>query len=145
MRRLLLLLTLLLAPIFLHAQEDNQEESYPDTVKIGAYIISVHDINFHEKQYTMRMWLWLLYDNLEFDFAKQIDIPNAKQIDEPEVIMDMVDGKMWQLMKMKIFHLINNAWWYTLKIPFTITVASCLSPIPSAAPSTVNSPWMDGT
>jgi hypothetical protein len=42
-----------------------------------------------------------LYDNLQFDFAKQIDIPNAKQIDEPEVIMDMVDGKMWQLMKMK--------------------------------------------
>lgn len=101
MRRPLLLLTLLLAPFFLCAQEDDPEESHPDTVKIGAYIISVHDINFHDKQYTIRMWLWLLYDNLEFDFAKQIDIPNAKQIDEPEVIMDMVDGKMWQLMKMK--------------------------------------------
>lgn len=97
MNRLLLLLLILFVPLFVQAQDDKP----PDTVKIGAYIISVHDINFHEKQYTIRMWLWLLYKNLEFDFAEQIDIPNAKQIDEPEVIMDMVDGRMWQLMKMK--------------------------------------------
>jgi hypothetical protein len=101
MRRLLLLLTLLLAPVFLRAQEDDPEESHPDTVKIGAYIVSVHDINFYDKEYTIRLWLWLLYDNIGFDFAEQMDIPNAKEINEPEVIMDMVDGKMWQLMKMK--------------------------------------------
>jgi len=83
------------------AQDSDPAPSAPDTVKIGTYMISVHDINFHNKEYTVRFWLWLLYDKLEFDFAEQIDIPNAKQIDKPEVIMDMVDGKMWQLMKMK--------------------------------------------
>jgi hypothetical protein len=81
--------------------QTNEEQPYPDTVKIGSYIISIHDINFHNKEYTVRFWLWLLYDNPGFDFAKQIDIPNAKHIEEPEVIMDMVEGKMWQLMKMK--------------------------------------------
>jgi hypothetical protein len=87
--------------MYLSAQESDSTEQPPDTVKVGAYIISVHDINFHNKEYTVRFWLWLLYDNLEFDFPTQIDIPNAKHIDKPEVIMDMVDGKMWQLMKMK--------------------------------------------
>ena len=100
MKRYLLLL-LIAFPLFLSAQESDSTEQAPDTVKVGAYIISVHDINFHNKEYTVRFWLWLLYDNLEFDFPTQIDIPNAKQIDKPEVIMDMVDGKAWQLMKMK--------------------------------------------
>jgi hypothetical protein len=100
MKRLLLLL-LISFPLCLSAQESDSTEQPPDTVKVGAYIISVHDINFHNKEYTVRFWLWLLYDNLEFDFPTQIDIPNAKHIDKPEVIMDMVDGKMWQLMKMK--------------------------------------------
>ncbi len=102
MKRLLLIFTLALLSTLAPAQERNAPtEQAPDTVKIGTYIISIHDINFHNKEYTVRLWLWLLYDNLEFDFPSQIDIPNAKQIDEPEVIMDMVNGKMWQLMKMK--------------------------------------------
>lgn len=97
----ILLLLLVILPFFSYSQENESAAQAPDTVKIGAYVISVHDINFHNKEYTIRFWLWLLYGNMEFDFPSQIDIPNAKQIDKPEVIMDMVDGKMWQLMKMK--------------------------------------------
>lgn len=100
MKTLLLILSLTLLSLFAFAQNDESEPN-PDTVKIGSYVISIHDINFANKEYTIRLWLWLLYDNPSIDFAKQIDIPNAKVIDEPEVIMDMVDGKMWQLMKMK--------------------------------------------
>lgn len=73
----------------------------PDTVKVGTYIISVHDINFHEKEYTVRFWLWFVYDNPEFDFSKQLDIPNAKAIEPPEIIPDKIDGKTWVIMKMK--------------------------------------------
>ncbi len=73
----------------------------PDTVKVGAYVISVHDINFHDKEYTIRFWLWFLYDNAEFDFSKQLDIPNAKSIDPPEIMTDSIDGKAWVIMKMK--------------------------------------------
>jgi hypothetical protein len=100
MKILPLILSLLLITAAAYAQDEEQEVN-PDTVKIGSYIISVHDINFANKEYTIRLWLWLLYDNPSIDFSKQIDIPNAKDIREPEVIMDMVDGKMWQLMKMK--------------------------------------------
>jgi hypothetical protein len=73
----------------------------PDTVKVGAYIISVHDINFREKEFTARFWLWFVYDNPDFDFSKQLDIPNAKAIDPPEIIVDSLNGKAWAIMKMK--------------------------------------------
>ncbi|MBL7850414.1 MAG: hypothetical protein JNN04_05900 [Cyclobacteriaceae bacterium] len=73
----------------------------PDTVKVGAYVISVHDINFHDKEYTIRFWLWFLYNNPEFDFTTQLDIPNAKTIEPPESIIDTVDGKTWVMLKMK--------------------------------------------
>lgn len=73
----------------------------PDSVKVGAYIISVHDINFHEKEYTVRFWLWFVYDNPEFDFSRQLDIPNAKFIERPEIINDSLDGSAWAIMKMK--------------------------------------------
>jgi hypothetical protein len=73
----------------------------PDTVKVGSYVISVHDINFRDKEYTMRFWLWFLYKNPDFDFSTQLDIPNAKSIDKPEIITDSIDGKKWVIMKMK--------------------------------------------
>lgn len=73
----------------------------PDTVRVGAYVISVHDINFHDKEYTIRFWLWFLYDNPEFDFTTQLDIPNAKTIEAPESIIDTVEGKSWVMLKMK--------------------------------------------
>lgn len=73
----------------------------PDTVTVGSYVISVHDINFRDKQYTMRFWLWFLYDNPDFDFSTQLDIPNAKSIDSPEIIVDSLNGKAWAIMKMK--------------------------------------------
>jgi hypothetical protein len=73
----------------------------PDTVSVGAYVISVHDINFRDKEYTMRFWLWFLYDNPDFDFSTQLDIPNAKSIDPPEIILDSLNGRAWAIMKMK--------------------------------------------
>jgi hypothetical protein len=74
----------------------------PDTVKVGAYVISVHDINFHDKEYTIRFWLWFLYkNNPDFNFSEQLDIPNAKSIDDPEVVADTVNGKTWVQLKMK--------------------------------------------
>lgn len=80
---------------------DTSVVSSPDTVKVGAYIISVHDINFHEKEYTVRFWLWFLHGNSDFDFSKQLDIPNAKSIEFEEPIIDSLEGKAWVIMKMK--------------------------------------------
>ncbi|GHM98907.1 hypothetical protein WSM22_03970 [Cytophagales bacterium WSM2-2] len=77
-------------------------KSKVDTVKVGVYIISIHDINFHDKEYTARFWLWFTYDyNKEFDFSKELDIPNAKDIEINQVLSDTLDGKIWVQLKMK--------------------------------------------
>lgn len=77
-------------------------QAKPDTVKVGVYIISVHDINFHDKEYTARFWLWFTYDyNKELDFTKELDIPNAKDIEVNQVLSDTIDGKIWVQLKMK--------------------------------------------
>ncbi len=76
-------------------------QATPDTVKVGAYVMSVHDINFHDKEYTARFWLWFLYRNKEFDFVKQLDITNAKSIDEPQLLQDSIGHEQWSMLKMK--------------------------------------------
>lgn len=101
MKKLFYILVLALFSVSLQAQPIEEQPNLPDTVKVGAYVISLHDINFHEKEYTIRFWLWFVYDNPDFDFAKQLDIPNAKEIATPEIIVDSVDGKAWAIMKMK--------------------------------------------
>jgi hypothetical protein len=92
MKRILILL-FIIAFRFVQAQ--------PDTVNVGAYVMSVHDINFHDKEYTARFWLWFLYKNSDFDFVKQLDITNAKSIDEPQLLQDSLQGKIYSMLKMK--------------------------------------------
>ncbi len=92
-----------------------QAQAQPDTVKVGTYMMSVHDINFHDKEYTARFWLWFLYKNKAFDFVKQIDITNAKSIDLPQLLEDSLEGKKWSMLKMKCTMKEN---WNVLDFPF---------------------------
>ena len=73
----------------------------PDTVRVGAYVISVHDINFHNKDYTARFWVWFVYNNPKLDFTQQLDIPNSKSVEQAFPIKDSIEGKAWVMMKMK--------------------------------------------
>jgi hypothetical protein len=99
--KLLLIFLLIVISVPSVISQDPEAESEPDTVDVGAYVVSVHDINFHDKQYTIRFWLWFLYSNPDFDFSTQLDIPNAKNIDKPEIIVDSLEEKAWIIMKMK--------------------------------------------
>ena len=92
-----------------------QEISAPDTVKIGTYVISLHDINFRDKEYTIRFWMWMLYKNAEFDFANKVEVPNAKALEKPDVMIDSSDGRNWVLMKMKC---IMKQSWSVQDFPF---------------------------
>ena len=46
----------------------NAQDIKPDTVRVGIYITSIHDIDFKQKEYTANLWVWLQYKNKEFDF-----------------------------------------------------------------------------
>lgn len=73
----------------------------PDTVRIGTYLVSLHDINFRDKEYTARFWLWMLYKNPEFDFVQQVEIPNAKSMEQPTILTDTINSTIYVLMRMK--------------------------------------------
>lgn len=74
----------------------------PDTVSVGFYINSIHDIDFKEKQYTLNMWLWLKYRNPEFDFSKYLEVPMAKSVDKSFYTVDTLeDGRIYMLMKLQ--------------------------------------------
>ncbi len=87
----------------------------PDTVRVGAYVMSVHDINFHEKEYTARFWLWFIFKNRNFDFVKQLDITNAKSIDTPQLLEDSLGPAKWSMLKMKCVMKQN---WHVVDFPF---------------------------
>ncbi|MBP9933172.1 MAG: hypothetical protein KBF25_05730 [Chitinophagaceae bacterium] len=74
----------------------------PDTVVVGVYINSVHDIDFKEKQYTINLWLWLKYKNPDFDFSKYLEVPLAKSVDKSFFTIDTLkDGRIYMLLKLQ--------------------------------------------
>ncbi len=87
----------------------------PDTVRVGSYMISVHDINFHDKEYTARFWIWFVYSNPKLDFTKQLDIPNSKSVEQAFPIYDSIEGKEWVMMKMKA---VMKEKWNVADFPF---------------------------
>jgi hypothetical protein len=87
---------LLLALVSLKAQAKG-----PDTVRTGVYITSIHDINFKDKEYTIDLWLWLKYKNKDFDFVKNLEVPQAKTVEKSFSTIDSADGKIYLLMKLQ--------------------------------------------
>ncbi len=73
----------------------------PDTVKIGCYIISIHDLNFVEEQYTARFWLWMIHKKPIENPADAIELPDAKEYKIDNVIADSLEGKGWLQLKIK--------------------------------------------
>jgi hypothetical protein len=75
------------------------QDAGPDTVRIGCYIISLHNFNFREKEYTARFWLWMLYDSPEIEFHDDVEIPNAKTLTFDAMVDDSTDGNKWVQLK----------------------------------------------
>lgn len=96
-----LLSVLFLAPVF-------SQETKPDTVKVGIYITSIHDIDFKQKQFTANLWLWLKYKKPEFDFRNNLEIPNAKSVEKSFVKVDSVNGEIY--MQMKLQCVMKDSW-----------------------------------
>jgi len=64
------------------------QDEKPDTVKVGIYITSIHDIDFKQKEYTITFWLWLKYKPRKFDFFQNLEVPQAKTVTKAFVTAD---------------------------------------------------------
>lgn len=102
MRKILIALTLLSISCLAEEKIQNTPENVPDTVKIGAYIMNLYDINFRDKEYSIKFWVWMKYKNPEIDFANTIEIPGSKQVEKPDVMVykDSATGEIWTLSKL---------------------------------------------
>lgn len=95
-------LLLFCLPLFLMRPAFAEERTPPDTVAVGIYINSVHNIDFREKEYTISLWLWLKYRNPDFDFSKYLEVPMAKEVDKSFYNVDTLDdGRIYMLMKLQ--------------------------------------------
>jgi hypothetical protein len=77
------------------------EASQPDTVGIGIYVTSIHNIDFTNREYDITFWLWMNYKNKTFDFLRYLEIPNAKSHTYEFVNVDSTEDKTSILMKVQ--------------------------------------------
>ena len=80
----------------------------PDTVTVGIYITSIHDIDFKQKEYTVTFWLWLHYKNKAFDFLQNLEVPQAKTVNKSFSTVDSSDGTI--SMQMKLQCVMKDSW-----------------------------------
>lgn len=84
--------------ISIHAYSQDK----PDTVKTGIYITSIHDIDFKQKEYTIDFWLWLKYKNRDFNFERNLEIPQAKSVQKSyDTTYYLEDGRVYLMMKLQ--------------------------------------------
>jgi hypothetical protein len=108
-KRFLLLLTFLLVNASFFVSRVYAQETPPDTVTVGIYVTSVHDIDFRQKEYSINMWLWLKYTKAEFDFMKNLEVPMAKKFEKSYATVDTLeDGRIYVLMKLEC--LMKGTW-----------------------------------
>jgi hypothetical protein len=86
---------------FLIISRTYSEQKPPDTVRTGIYITSIHDIDFKQKEYTIILWLWLKYKNKDFDFAQNLEIPQAKTFTKSFSSVDSSNDEIYLLMKLQ--------------------------------------------
>lgn len=72
-----------------------------DTVRVGIYITSIHDIDFKQKEFTITFWLWLKYKNKDFDFYNNLEVPQAKTVDKAFWTVDTTGDRVYMQMKMQ--------------------------------------------
>jgi hypothetical protein len=73
----------------------------PDTVKVGIYITSIHDIDFKQKEYALNLWLWLKYRNKDFDFLQNLEVPQAKTVEKSFSTIDSSGDEIYVQMKLQ--------------------------------------------
>jgi hypothetical protein len=101
MGKLIFFLLFIILYTSLPFQSIGQTTTAPDTVKTGIYVTSIHDIDFKQSEYTVNCWLWLTYKNKDFDFLRNLEIPQAKSFTKSYSTVDSSNGKVYILMKLQ--------------------------------------------
>jgi hypothetical protein len=83
-------------------------EGQKDTVLVGIYITSIHDIDFKQKEFATTFWLWLKYKNPDLDFVNNLEVSNAKTVDKAFSTIDTSGGRI--SLQMKLQCVLKDSW-----------------------------------
>ncbi|MEO8404459.1 MAG: hypothetical protein ABI480_07695 [Chitinophagaceae bacterium] len=108
MKKIILFSALSLVAIIARPFAAIAQDPKPDTVSVGIYITSIHDIDFKEKEYTVTFWLWLKYKNRDFDFYNNLEVPQAKTVTKSFMSEDTTGEKVY--MQMKLQCVMKDTW-----------------------------------
>ena len=118
-KRLLFILVLILPGLKTVAAIPDSTEGQPaapDTVTVGIYMTSIHNIDFRQKEYSFNLWLWLKYRRPEFDFLQNLEVPMAKTFEKSYATTDTLeDGRIYVLMKLQC---VMKGTWRIQNFPF---------------------------
>ncbi len=84
------------------------QESKKDTVHVGIYITSIHNIDFKQKEFVVTFWLWLKYRNKDFDFVNNLEVPAAKSVEKSFSTIDSSGDRVY--MQMKLQCVMKDSW-----------------------------------
>src|SRR6185369_10348143 len=116
MKKFFLLFAFLAAHSSFFVLKSSAQETNPDTVSVGIYVTSVHNVDFRQKEYSVNLWLWLKYKRPEFDFMKNLEIPMAKTFEKSYATIDTLeDGRIYILMKLQC---VMKGTWKITYFPF---------------------------
>lgn len=81
--------------------KSSAQDTKADTVKVGIYITSIHDIDFKQKEYAVNFWLWLKYKNKDFNFLQNLEVPQAKTVEKSFSTVDSSGDQIYMMMKLQ--------------------------------------------
>lgn len=67
----------------------------PDTVRLGAFINDIYDINLAEKSFSAQFWIWFNYTNPDIQPLETLEIPNAKEVNYSLEFSEEQNGIQW--------------------------------------------------
>jgi hypothetical protein len=84
------------------------EDAKRDTVLVGIYITSIHDIDFKQKEFSTTFWLWLKYKNPDLDFVNNLEVSNAKTVEKTFSTIDTTGDRI--TLQMKLQCVLKDSW-----------------------------------
>jgi hypothetical protein len=87
---------------------ESYSQDKPDTVKVGIYITSIHNIDFKQREYATNLWVWFRYKRREFDFLNNLEIPQAKTVEKSFATVDTSGNEVYILMKLQC--IMRDSW-----------------------------------
>jgi hypothetical protein len=92
----------------LNTKKDTAAKKSPDTVHVGIYVTSIHNINFKLQEYDIHFWIWLKYKNKDLRFSDHLEIPNAKNSAKLFDITETKEDGIYSLLKYQCT--MNDSW-----------------------------------